>query len=337
MSGWRNGGFLLPANGVWESAAYPLLRRREGKQKVMRALRGWSPLIPVMIATPNATRFDSPINAPELQDSVHSNLLFRIRILLWLAIFMGIALTSVVYVQDGKIFFNAIFFCSIFFFYYFIFYYLICKPIPVLSELSRFVLWVFSYHTHVVGVVAILMIGIGLIQASLSAQMGGMLPVLSEYGLVYDAAKTQWWRYAVGPFFHLGFVHWFSNFFMLLYVARLAITLGKGTDLLAIFAAGVYLSVLLVGVLVDTKGFAGISGGVFSLLGWVFGVAYTERTWFPARFWCLVLLFSALMLVLASLFDKSSSFIAHGGGYVLGMVLGYMRFGSKVRNGALDG
>lgn len=328
---------MLPANGTWESTAYPLLRRKVGKQKAIRALRDWSPLIPVMIATPNAEKFESPINVPELQGSVHPKLLFRIRILLWLIAILGLAFVSFVHAKHGDILFDALFFYSAVFTHQLAFYFLICKPAPVLSELSQFVLWVYSRRTHVVGAVAIFMIGLGAIQALLSAQMSGIFPALSEYGLVYGAAKAQWWRYAVGPFFHLGFVHWFSNFFMLLYVARLAVTLGKGGDLLAIFAGGVYLSALLVGVLVDTKGFAGISGGVFSLLGWVSGVAYTERTWFPARFWCLVLLFSALMLVLAGLFDKSSSFIAHGGGYVLGMALGYTRLGSKVRNGALDG
>ncbi len=126
---------------------------------------------------------------------------------------------------------------------------------------------------------------IGGIQLYLQTRAGSLFGLIEQYGLVFQDAPHQPWRYFSGPFLHSGVAHWTSNFSLLMVAAGLSFSLGRALVIWLTFLSGVLLPAFLLTFLphwVGSDAFLGISGGVFALYGWIVRYIATQSSDIPA-------------------------------------------------------
>lgn len=129
-----------------------------------------------------------------------------------------------------------------------------------------------------------MMIAIGGVQVYLQMHAGSLFRLIEQYGLVFQDAPRQPWRYLSGPFLHSGIAHWAANFSLLMIAAGLSFSLGRAPFIWLTFLSGIILPAFLLTFLphwVGSDAFLGISGGVFSLYGWIAGIWLRTRRIFP--------------------------------------------------------
>ncbi|WDN15044.1 rhomboid family intramembrane serine protease [Xanthomonas oryzae] len=139
-----------------------------------------------------------------------------------------------------------------------------------------------------------MMIAIGGVQVYLQMHAGSLFRLIEQYGLVFQDAPRQPWRYLSGPFLHSGIAHWAANFSLLMIAAGLSFSLGRAPFIWLTFLSGIILPAFLLTFLphwVGSDAFLGISGGVFSLYGWIAGIWLRTRRIFPPHLWVVNCLF----------------------------------------------
>lgn len=298
-----------------------------------RATWQWHPLDPVLVSVPGAERLLPPICFPEMASMLQRRMIQQYRFLLLLIVCMALGFAAAGIRVHDSFFLKAsaaflLLFAFVVFQYAFLF-----RNMDRLRVYSRFCSWCYLQpQTSVVAICSLMLIAGG-IQYYLQTRIGSLFGLVEQYGLVFEEAIRQPWRYITGPFLHAGPVHWIVNFSLLLVAAGLSSPLGRPRSLWSIFLAGVFLPACILTFLphwIGSDAFLGVSGGVFALLGWIAGVALKNRRVFPFGLWWLVGYFAVATAVISSLLDPRASWFAHSFGLVIGLATGMINLGVKL-------
>jgi membrane associated rhomboid family serine protease len=331
---WRVDDFFPKSNGFWQFWRPPFGKMRSGELQVKKAILQWHPWDPILITTPSSEYFMPPICVSEVAGNVHKRMLLQYKFLIFVAISLSVlAVVSYLYTKSALFERMAISGAMILAFIV-TQYLLIFRDIDKLCKISRFVSWVYLQKTSAALIAILLMVVIGIFQYIMERKLGGFEPLILKYGLVFEKARDQPWRYLVGPFFHSGIAHWAGNAVLLVMAAGLSAALAKRYAMTVIFLLGVVLPPLALGFLpadFRMEAFGGVSGGIFALLGWVGGFALRNKNGFPPYFGWVVITFAMMFVGLSWLMNPQAGNLVHALGFTLGMGMGMANFGSKVR------
>jgi len=307
----------------------PSSRVKTGKEVVERALRNWNPVNPIVVATPDSKKFLPPICIPSIATNLHLRMLKKYKTAI--AIFLFALVANVV-----LWFFNHMYRITMateilfpFLTFIVIDYSFVLKKMNDTVDRALFVNWIYQYTSKLARPAMALMIIVGCAQIFLQFMLGGLEPVIIKYGTLFSSVETgEWWRFIIGPYFHIGFFHWMNNFFLLSVAMAIAGVMARRI-LLLYFVIINALSAFSVwwfsgGLQIDSV--AGISGGIFGLFGWIVAVSMRYRDFFPSYFWLTILLFTSLTIFISSMFPHVSN-IAHLSGFLVGVVFGILGAG----------
>lgn len=329
---WRTDQVFPKAKGYWQFWRPPFGREGSGELGVKKAIWQWHPWDPILIATPNSVRLMPPICVPEIAEKVHKRMLYQYAFLI-LVVFSLTALAIIFYINNKSSFLERMIAAGLLIISFTILQYIIVfRDIKVLCQTSRFVSWVYLQKTNVVWTAMIVMVVVGLIQCFMEKKLGGFESFITKYGLVFDSARSEPWRYFVGPFFHGSVAHWFGNVVLLVVATGLSAALAKRYAIIVIFLVGLTVPPFIFGHLpaeLRADAFGGVSGGICALLGWVGGFMLRNGAWFPPRFGWVVVAFTLMFAGLSWAINPQSGDLVHGMGLVLGLTMGFANFGFK--------
>lgn len=334
---WNNDSSFPVAGNRWYAWRPPLGRRAEGEPAVRRAIWQWHPLDPILMSVPGAERLLPPICFPEMATALQTRMVQQYRLLLLLIVCMVLGFAAAGIQLHEGFFLRASAAFSLLCAFVSLQYVFIFRRMHRLRAYSRFTSWCYLQPQTSVVVMSSLMLVAGGVQYYLQRRAGSLFGLIEQYGLVFEEAARQPWRYVTGPFLHAGVVHWVGNFALLLVAAGISFALGRTRPLWLIFLAGVFVPAIVLTCLphwIGSDAFLGVSGGVFALFGWVAGVALKNRRAFPFGLWWLVGYFGIATAVISSLLDPRASWFAHSFGLVIGLVSGMYNVGVKLN---LDG
>lgn len=330
---WRSDEFMPRGPGIWSCYRPPFSRAKEGQDNVLRALRNWHPWDPILVATPAADRYFPPILIPGLFEKLHRRTLLQYRLLLTYLFLLSIG-TAVGYLKGGPDILGRLS-VSIFLGMMFVYaqYKLIFVNIDRVREWSRYVVWIYLQTKGATLSVAILgMLAVGAMQIVLQQREGGFESLVYRYGLVFESAADEWWRYLTGPFIHSSLAHWVNNAVVLVVAVGMVSRVINGLALLAVFLLGTIVPCVGMAALpfeLHDEAFVGVSGGVMAILAWAPAIAFRFEDKFPPFFGVITILFSALIVALSAVLNERSSEAAHLGGALVGFVSGLAGIGLR--------
>lgn len=333
---WNSDDSFPLAKNDWGAWRPPLGRRIQGESAVRRAAKQWHPLDPLLVSLPGSERMLPPICYPELAAALQSRTTIQYTSLLILIAVMAGGFAVAGLTLKDQFFLRAGVAMVLLFAFVLLQQWCIFRKSDRLRSYSRFVSWCYLQPRDSVVSLGLLMTVIGVIQVFLQARAGSLGELIEEYGLVFQKASAEPWRYLVGPFLHGGAPHWVANFSLLIVAAGLCFALGRRGPLWAIFLVGVLVPSFALAFLPHWMGrdaFVGISGGVFALYGWTIGVAYANRRAFPYGLWWVIGYFASATALIATLLDPRASWFVHVLGFAIGLVAGISGIGYKLKTG----
>lgn len=304
-----------------------------------RATTRWHPLDPLLVSLPGSKRMLPPICYPGLTKALQRRTLIQYNLLLLLAASMMTGFASAGLAFNDPFFLRAGLAIALMFAFVLLQQLCIFRKLDRLRSYSRFLSWCYLQRCDSIVALALLMIVVGSLQIFLQTRAGSLSDLINQYGLVFEKAASEPWRYLVGPFLHSGIAHWIGNFSLLIVAAGLCFALGRRAPLWAIFLSGVFVPSFALTYLphwVGRDAFVGISGGVFALYGWAVGIASVRRRIFPHGLWWVVGYFSFATGLISTLLDPRASWFVHLFGFLIGLFVGCLGFGYKLNNAESD-
>lgn len=330
---WNSDDSFPAAGNRWYAWRPPFGRRAEGESAVRRATWQWHPLDPLLVSIPGAERLLPPICFPHMAAALQRRMMQQYRLLMILIACMALGFAAAGMRADEGFFLKSSVAFSLLLLFVGCQYAFIFRDIARLCGYSRFCSWCYLQSQTPVAVIILLVLFAGGGQLYLQARAGSLFGLVEQYGLEFDKAAAQPWRYVTGPLLHAGLVHWIGNFSLLLVAAGLSFPLGRPRPLWLVFIAGIYLPAFVLTYLphwVRSDAFLGVSGGVFALFGWIAGVALKNRRVFPFGLWWFVGYFAVATAAISSLLDPRASWFAHSSGLLIGVATGMLNLGVRL-------
>ena len=219
---WNSDDSFPVAGNRWYAWRPPFGRRTEGESAVRRATWQWHPLDPLLVSVPGAERLLPPICFPEMALALQRRMLQQYRLLLILIMCMALGFAAVGMRAHEGFFLKASAAFSLLLLFVGFQYTFIFRNIERLRGYSRFCSWCYLQSQTSAAVIILLMLVAGGIQLYLQARVGSLFGLVEQYGLEFEKAAAQPWRYITGPFLHAGLVHWIGNVSLLLVAAGLS-------------------------------------------------------------------------------------------------------------------
>jgi membrane associated rhomboid family serine protease len=167
-----------------------------------------------------------------------------------------------------------------------------------------------------------LLIGVG--QWTLMHAAGGIETAFERYGLIYARFEAgEHWRLLTGPWLHVSIEHYIGNLILVTGVGTLASSVSPRLSP-ALFLIGAPVSLWLQLELGPRGlgGAAGMSGGLFTLLGFLATAGVGVRHRLPRGLPVLVAAAAILSIAFPLIFHQPSGHVAHVGGVLLGAAVG---------------
>jgi len=168
---------------------------------------------------------------------------------------------------------------------------------------------------------------LAVIQVSLVALLGDVPATIRALGAYYPAiCGHEYWRFITGAFLHSSASHFALNAVMLVVLGGIASsTLGRNSvgafiagSVIGIATTALYMALAPGGCGTD-GGVAGVSGGVFALIGLMSTTAFRNRELLPQGLSIELLFAVALAFVSSTLIQSSVSNLAHVSGIAVGV------------------
>ena len=335
---WNSDESFPRAPSGWSAWRPPFGRRLEGESAVQRATWQWHPLDPLLISVPGSERMLPPICFSGVASRLQMRMIGQYRLLLLMMVCMMLGFAFAGVQADDAFFIKASVAMLLLLVFVGLQYVFLFRDMTRLRLYSRFCSWCYLQPRAQAVAIATLMILAGGLQYYLQARAGSLFGVVERYGLVFEDATRQPWRYLTGPFLHAGPAHWLANFSLLVVAAGLAFPLGRSRAIWSVFLAGVFVPAYCLTFLphwVGSDAFLGVSGGVFALYGWIAGVSLRNPRTFPFGLWWLLAYFAVATAAISSLLDPRASWFAHTLGLLIGFVAGMSNFDVKLDFGGL--
>ena len=304
------------------------------------ALKGWSPVSPVLVARPFDKVFRPATGHPEL--AIFLSKKYNRSLLPSLALF-SLAFISIL--------FHAFLFKS-----YFLFngamlfvamgatvwydYLLTSRSLAAIDQRSLFFYWIFNATSVGLGLYiwAGIMVLSGITQLGLQHLNGGGDAYFIRFGAVYgNILAGQYWRLIVGPFFHATVAHFLNNFLMLMVIGPISWAL-FGFRSLLVFVVGNTVglaSSMFSYVFIENypyEAYTGVSSGIFALFGFLAVSAGLQKNLMPEGGSIHIALLAVTTIWAAHLVAKDAANLAHWSGLLAGILLALLTI-LNVRHG----
>lgn len=329
---WNSDESFPRAPDRWSAWRPPWGRRLEGESAVRRATWQWHPFDPIIVSIPGEKSMLPPICFARMAPQIQKRMLSQFLVLFSLMSCMALGFAIASFKTDGTYFIKASAAITLFAIFLISQYLLIFRKLSSLCEYSRFSAWCYLQPSKQILSIAVMMIAIGGVQLYLQTRVGSLFSLIEQYGLVFQDAPRQPWRYLSGPFLHSGVAHWAANFSLLMVAAGLSFSLGRAPVIWLTFLSGIFLPAFLLTFLphwIGSDAFLGISGGVFALYGWIVGISLRNRQIFPPALWWMFAYFALATMLASSLLSPRTSWFAHASGWLLGLTIGFLEIGFK--------
>ncbi|MBD3645899.1 MAG: rhomboid family intramembrane serine protease [Pseudomonadales bacterium] len=190
--------------------------------------------------------------------------------------------------------------------------------------------WCFASQPLYGWVFLIFMILLGGAQVWRAEALDSHEAVKLAFGLVFatQAESGEWWRFLTAPLLHNSLDHWMINTFigaalLLIYgpVQRwrviVAMVITAPASFLAVYGFYLYFPI-------DGEGIIGLSGGISGAIGFFLAANLRYRELFPRYYYVTTIFVALIASLLVSMMVSTASFIAHLGGFVTGLALGWV-------------
>lgn len=323
---WRPELELPEAPGqAWE--AHKSLRPKIiGYQAVKSAAARWQPLAPLLVAVPGATMFQPVLETREFRDIAWKSALQKQRwSLLICTAWMIISFLFSLFGSDNDLWRMGLTLGLVMVFVY-LDYALVTRRIDALRERSALIVWLHQKARTETPLWITLALLFGSGQLLLQKAFGGFNPMMLSIGLVYKFVhQGQWWRYITGPFLHVSLAHWMTNTIFLVAIGSISSAFSRRNAILIFLLGSIIGGIASASPWEWAPGnaFAGVSAGIFALLGWSGAAAFRRPARFPMHFGMTMTAFGILNLAMAWLLLPAASTVAHAAGWTIGIVWGY--------------
>lgn len=323
--GWRNIRFECPDESTEWRARRGQGRIVTGKAIIESLVAKWQPLDPLVISAPGSHHFYPVLAIEQYRDRAFNTAkrLHAFSIILTLAM---TALFGILYLLKQSQQDVAIITMSLVLFSYFALdYKLVIQRIDRLSERADFVVWVYANGRTDVVMWAAIMSLLAATQLTLNQLSGGFEGTFYRFGAVYEIVNAgEWWRLVTGSVFHSGIAHWLANIAMVLIIGPVIGVISRSQGIV-VFLIGNTIGSIAAFVtfsigLSTNDAYAGVSGGIYAMMGYIVGHVLLNSSAFPQKFVLSVSSFVVLCLTLTWLMLSDSSLSAH----VFGMMAGFL-------------
>lgn len=297
-----------------------------GEAKVRRSMRNWQPISMDIVGTPTSDFIKPAICIPDLANDVVK--IYRKKaasaIACWIAMFCFFLL--ILYRRSGSLsahadlvaaFIGFILFASIDNFY-------IIRSVNSMSERALYMRWLQKDLRIRRGALLLGVLGaiIGLTQYGVQGWTSNVSLAIDAYGLDFAKVRSgDWWLFMTGPYAHISLVHYIGNYSLLMFIGPVVYAY-EGWKTLAIFAFSNFLTAIYIFYFhqAGIVGYAGMSGGVFALFGWIAGHSIIFRRRFPRGWWFVISGIAFLTVMAANALQPQASSAAHALGFSLGLL-----------------
>jgi membrane associated rhomboid family serine protease len=306
----------------------PLGRKHSSTQRASKAISAWHPYDSLLLNNANKGRLLPPMDFPEKASSLQKKSRFHYNLVSLLAVAMALAFALIAWFLGDSYFTKAATAFLLVFIYLKVQDHLVLKDLQRMQEYNRFICYCqlripgFAIFGGLVFVIT------GLLQLYLQTRNNiDIYGFIDRYGLVFEDAPNQMWRYLAGPIWHANFAHWASNFIFTITLGMIAGAIGCNSRLSIIFMIGAVFPGLILQYTPNTissDAYLGLSGGTFCLAGWLTGISMMNKRNLPEYIWIMFLAFACLSGLISTLVDPRSSWFAHGTGFLLGLSAGFL-------------
>ena len=295
------------------------------ESEVATLMRSWQPQNPVLLGAPGAEKFQIPITVGAYSDVVRHALQRRNRALsmgfLTLAAFMLVLAVVLLDVRPLLVGFGSMLFGMAFWLEARRFY----ASIACIERRARFFYWLYTSAYPRRGLilwVAIVSLT-GIVQGFSLFATENLATVFESYGAMYPALdEGQYWRLITGPFLHYSLLHYGVNAILLVVTGTLAwIAVGRVSIILFVLGCIVstYCQYEFGGRLFDST--AGLSGGLFTLIGFLALYAVFDNRAFPEGLIATIVMITLAGGIYSAGVSEATANITHLSGLATGMVL----------------
>lgn len=323
---WRNVNTLPPKSGHGWSVFKSGRQVDRSLDEVTSEVAGWLPANPLLVGGPESTRFLPPILMPQFEELVLRTIRNNFRNLT-----VGFAACAVIFIgfsfvhpsSKGLAFGLMMTMLTTTFI---VDYVLALRHRAGVTERALFFHWLRTCPRGRRGIRLWVLVSLaaGLLQWGLQTWLGGIDAVFRDYGIMYSAVENgEYWRLLTGPYLHYSLVHYLSNVALLLVAGSLTYFIFGGSTLV-VFALCNTISALAQmvwgGRVFDN--YAGISGGVYALLGMAIAAGLINRRRFPMGLWWLIVNLTILGILSSHILSPNAATVSHLSGLLLGGAVG---------------
>jgi membrane associated rhomboid family serine protease len=295
-----------------------------GIHEIVKRLRGWNPLQPVLVGAPNSETFVPPPKVPELAATFHAFQKRSEKALI--ALLIGSALLFAAWFTSPRQAPPLYVLTMLLGVIAGVDYMVYLRHESYLSQRAQFYYWLhvarkprFGFAVWVS--VAILM---GASQLLVQSACGGFEEAVTRYGALFEPIRNgELWRLLTGPFFHSGIPHYANNALSLTFIGVVAWVL-VGPWSIAVFLIGNVIAAAAQ-MQFGAAGFdsyVGVSGGVFALYGLVASIGVLKPDTFPKGFTLLCVLIAVATAIGGELLVPHAGSIGHLAGAIAGICCG---------------
>jgi|GEM_PF-1443458 len=317
----------------WQARSGLRNRKVVGKKTVGVAIKGWNPLSPLLIGTPDSTQLLPPVLVASIQKKVFESVRGRSQFSLAIVLFFIVVCLVCAHMPARSNMLTAAHILIGIEAFLIAEYWLVFRRSDALIERSLYCFWVRETARIDFVLWASVMLVAGSFQLLAQWIHGGLQPVVDQYGIVFHAlAAGEYWRLLSGPFLHNDFPHWAINCFLLIFVGLIAGRISRAN------AVGVFVIGSVVGALITwgympspDDAYLGVSAGVMGILGFCGGAAWRGKDDYPKALGFTLITFGLLNVYLSWLYSPAAANEAHVAGLGLGIMWGLLFQQARIR------
>ncbi len=323
---WSDLGALPPKQGQGWSILVKRRAKDLGFAEISRQVGRWHQGTPLLVGSPQASRFHPPVLVPELEKlALHS---VRAHVLNFASVsaVVGAMLAGITagHPRSGAfalgmltVYLAAIFWAD---------YLLALRHRDGVAERALFFYWLRCRSPAGLAMRCwtAFAVFIGTLQLSMQILLGGQAEVFDAVGVIYPFVESgELWRLLTGPYLHYSLLHYGTNLAGLALFGSLAFAFfGRSTVALFVVAniVSAWAQMTFGGRVFDN--FGGMSGGVYALVGAVVVAGLVNRRLLPKAGWLLFTNLVVLGLLSSELLSETTASVAHFSGLALGGLAG---------------
>lgn len=312
----------------------------KGEKSVNKVINKWQPMSTILVASIGSDRYLPVLNVNGIREKAHQSYLARLRLMLGLLFLNCLFILPFLFIIPAA---RATYLTKLeitvfsIFIWLLLDYLIVARNISAITDRALFAIHVSKTWLKDAFFWISIMVLIAAFQCLFYFKLGDVEELVMQYGTLYSAIDDgQFWRFLVGPFFHISALHWLSNLINLIIIGVITGAQSRLSGFL-VFIVGTVIGAIAGFFYSPISGYdsyLGVSGGVFAMFGWCTGNALIKKDDFPINLSFTLFTYGLLNIVVSYIFFQGSSVIAHSTTYVFGIFYAYLSFTyrNKVRH-----